>query len=39
MYIPKYLLNCDIIGVLFSDGFCVGYLKRFISCVSIKDCN
>ena len=35
MYLPKYLLNCNSVGY-FLECFCIDYLERFISFVSMK---
>ena len=38
MYLPKYLLSCDRVLVVYtSDRFFVGYLERFITCASVKN--
>ena len=37
IFTPKYLLNCDRRLMVYTlNLFCVDYLERFISCVSIK---
>ena len=35
MYLPKYLLNCNSVGY-FLECFCIDYLERFVSFVSMK---
>ena len=36
IYIRKYLLNYDRLLVVCTSHFCVDYLERFVSCVSVK---